>query len=420
MTAQAFEPLSPSCGSPVDARKRDHSGGPRPVGTGPPGGGRTRPGIPTAAGPRAPRAQGGSRRAEGARPRDGGAAPGVAHLTDEGRQAEPAPCPNRKSPPRSCAAARATRWCSTTATCRPTRRCGRISSSPPSEAPTPTAGSSTAWEGASRRSPRCASSGRRRAPTRTWTTPSARSRWTARRSTGAATAATCPRPSDPSRWTRASSRRPARKGVVVIHNTNTGKLIRARFPVEDGRAAVEGDTAIPGVSGTGAPVDLEFLDPGGAGTGVLLPTGNVLDILDVEGVGRVPASLVDAANAFVFVDADRRGDRGNGDAGRPRHEPRRDGPARAGPRRGRGRDGDRGEPRRGVRPVPERAQDRDRGPAPAGGDPERGGDRRRRGRPHRAHGLDGQRASRPPPHRGARVRGRGRDRGHGGGPGGGR
>ena len=94
------------------------------------------------------------------------------------------------------------------------------------------------------------------------------------------------------------------EGVVVIHNTNTGKLIRARFPVEDGRAAVEGDTAIPGVAGTGAPVDLEFLDPGGAGTGALLPTGNVLDTLDVEGVGRVPASLVDATNAFVFVDAD--------------------------------------------------------------------------------------------------------------------
>ena len=94
------------------------------------------------------------------------------------------------------------------------------------------------------------------------------------------------------------------EGVVVIHNTNTGKLIRARFPVEEGRAAVEGDTTIPGVSGTGAPVDLEFLDPGGAGTGALLPTGNVLDTLDVEGLGRVPASLVDAANAFVFVDAD--------------------------------------------------------------------------------------------------------------------
>lgn len=94
------------------------------------------------------------------------------------------------------------------------------------------------------------------------------------------------------------------ESVVLIHNTNTGKLIRARFPVEDGRAAVEGDTVIPGVSGTGAPVDLEFLDPGGAGTGALLPTGNVLDTLEVEGMGSVPASLIDAANAFVFVDAD--------------------------------------------------------------------------------------------------------------------
>ena len=96
---------------------------------------------------------------------------------------------------------------------------------------------------------------------------------------------------------------PGSEGVVVIHNTNTGKLIRSRFPVEDGRAAVEGETTIPGVSGTGAPVDLEFLDPGGAGTGTLLPTGNVLDLLEVEGAGGVPVSLVDAANPFVFVDA---------------------------------------------------------------------------------------------------------------------
>ena len=96
---------------------------------------------------------------------------------------------------------------------------------------------------------------------------------------------------------------PGPEGVVVIHNTNTGKLIRSRFPVEDGRAAVEGETTIPGVSGSGAAVDLEFLDPGGAVTGSLLPTGNVLDPLGVEGAGSVPVSLVDAANPFVFIDA---------------------------------------------------------------------------------------------------------------------
>ena len=93
------------------------------------------------------------------------------------------------------------------------------------------------------------------------------------------------------------------EGIVVIHNTNTGKLIRARFPVRDGVAAVEGDAAIPGVTGTGAPVDLEFLEPGGAATGALLPTGNVADALEVDEMGTVAASLVDAANPFVFVDA---------------------------------------------------------------------------------------------------------------------
>jgi len=94
---------------------------------------------------------------------------------------------------------------------------------------------------------------------------------------------------------------------VVIHNTNTGKLLTATFPLDDGRAAVEGAMEIPGVSGCGAPVHLEFRDPGGAGSGNLLPTGNVLDVLDVPGVGRVDASLVDAANACVFIEAARAG-----------------------------------------------------------------------------------------------------------------
>ena len=94
---------------------------------------------------------------------------------------------------------------------------------------------------------------------------------------------------------------------VVIHNTNTGKLVTATFPLDDGRAAVEGPLEIPGVAGCGAPVHLAFRDPGGAGSGKLLPTGNVLDVLDVPGVGRVDASLVDAANACVFIEATRAG-----------------------------------------------------------------------------------------------------------------
>lgn len=94
---------------------------------------------------------------------------------------------------------------------------------------------------------------------------------------------------------------------VVIHNTNTGKLVVATFPLDDGYAAVDGALEIPGVPGRGAPVHLEFRDPGGAGTGKLLPTGNVVDVLEVPGVGRVEASMVDAANPCVFIEAARAG-----------------------------------------------------------------------------------------------------------------
>src|SRR6476659_5341746 len=69
--------------------------------------------------------------------------------------------------------------------------------------------------------------------------------------------------------------------VVRIFNTNTQKIIRLTFPLEDGRAATDGDLAIPGVAGTGAPVRLDFLAPGGATTGRLLPTGSATDQLNV-------------------------------------------------------------------------------------------------------------------------------------------
>lgn len=93
------------------------------------------------------------------------------------------------------------------------------------------------------------------------------------------------------------------EALVRVHNTNTKKIINARFALDEGLAAVEGDLAIPGVAGTGSPVRLEFCEPGGAATGKLLPTGNVVDVLDVPGVGRIKASLVDAANACVFINA---------------------------------------------------------------------------------------------------------------------
>jgi len=97
--------------------------------------------------------------------------------------------------------------------------------------------------------------------------------------------------------------------VVRIHNTNTRKIIVSRFRMDGGLAAVDGDFVLPGVAGMGAPVRLEFLEPGGAGTGRLLPTGNVVDQLEVAGVGAREASMlevsmIDAANPCVFVAAE--------------------------------------------------------------------------------------------------------------------
>ena len=92
------------------------------------------------------------------------------------------------------------------------------------------------------------------------------------------------------------------EALVRIHQVNTQRIIHARFPVRGGRAAVAGDFAMAGVAGTGARIRLDFLAPGGGATGSLLPTGDVVDTLEHDG-RRYAATLVDAANACVFLDA---------------------------------------------------------------------------------------------------------------------
>jgi 2-methylaconitate cis-trans-isomerase PrpF len=93
---------------------------------------------------------------------------------------------------------------------------------------------------------------------------------------------------------------PATEGEtqVRIHNTNTRKLIVATVPVVGGEAAVDGDFELPGVPGRGARIALDFLEPGGAGTGRLLPGDGPRETLE-----GLEVSLVDATNPLVFVRA---------------------------------------------------------------------------------------------------------------------
>ncbi len=96
---------------------------------------------------------------------------------------------------------------------------------------------------------------------------------------------------------------PDGEACVRVYMTNTGKIYQARFAVKDGLAVEAGDFVMPGVGGSGAKVTLDYLDPGGAVTGALMPTGHVRDPIEVAGLGRVEVSLVDATNAVVFLDA---------------------------------------------------------------------------------------------------------------------
>jgi 2-methylaconitate cis-trans-isomerase PrpF len=92
------------------------------------------------------------------------------------------------------------------------------------------------------------------------------------------------------------------EAVVRIHNTNTGKIIESRFDVRGGQPVVEGDFVNPGVAGQGAAIRLDFLAPGGAATGRLLPTGRARDLLeDATLPAPLYVSLIDATNAVVFV-----------------------------------------------------------------------------------------------------------------------
>ena len=93
------------------------------------------------------------------------------------------------------------------------------------------------------------------------------------------------------------------RAVLRMLNTNTSKIVRSEFGLVGDRAEVDGDLAIPGVAGRGAPVRLDFLDPGGAVTGSLLPTGVVRETLKVKDWGAYEVSIIDATTPVVTVRA---------------------------------------------------------------------------------------------------------------------
>ena len=95
--------------------------------------------------------------------------------------------------------------------------------------------------------------------------------------------------------------------TVRIWQANIGKTIVAHVPITGGQVQEAGDFELDGVTFAAAEVALEFLDPAdegdGDGGGAMFPTGQVVDDLEVPGVGTLRATLINAGIPTIFVNA---------------------------------------------------------------------------------------------------------------------
>ncbi|HFC8543706.1 2-methylaconitate cis-trans isomerase PrpF [Neisseria weaveri] len=90
--------------------------------------------------------------------------------------------------------------------------------------------------------------------------------------------------------------------TVYIWQKNISKTIIAHVPMKNGEVQETGDFELDGVTFPAAEVQIEFLDPAD-GEGSMFPTGNLVDELDVPGVGKLQATLINAGIPTVFVNA---------------------------------------------------------------------------------------------------------------------
>ncbi|MBB2496058.1 2-methylaconitate cis-trans isomerase PrpF [Aquipseudomonas ullengensis] len=100
--------------------------------------------------------------------------------------------------------------------------------------------------------------------------------------------------------------------VVRIWQANIQKTIIAHVPVSNGQVQETGDFELDGVTFPAAEIVLEFLDPSDDGEegGSMFPTGNLVDDLDVPGVGTFKATMITAGIPTVFVNAEEIGYKG--------------------------------------------------------------------------------------------------------------
>ena len=94
-------------------------------------------------------------------------------------------------------------------------------------------------------------------------------------------------------------------GLATVHiwQANIEKSIVARVPINDGLVQETGDFELDGVTFPAAEVQIEFIDPAAAGS-AMFPTGNLVDELQVPGVGTLKATMISAGIPTIFLNAD--------------------------------------------------------------------------------------------------------------------
>ena len=92
--------------------------------------------------------------------------------------------------------------------------------------------------------------------------------------------------------------------TVRIWQANIGRTIIAHVPMRDGQVQETGDFELDGVTFPAAEIQLEFVDPSDDGdAGAMFPTGNLVDTLEVPGVGRFEVTMITAGIPTIFLEA---------------------------------------------------------------------------------------------------------------------
>ena len=92
--------------------------------------------------------------------------------------------------------------------------------------------------------------------------------------------------------------------IIRIWQANIEKTIIAHVPIANGEVQETGGFELDGVTFPAAEVLLEFMDPADSGDGAMFPTGELIDTLDVPGLGSFEATLINAGIPTIFLRAE--------------------------------------------------------------------------------------------------------------------